>query len=172
MAKICENCQCTNWFFQFIQMLGIAATGIAAVVALFEYLGKAEQDRKVRTFSYLDRYNSVEMVEVRSTLGGFLRKNFDSGLEEEEREEQLAHWLSNGTGLIVYDTVVEFFDTVYICVEVKGCDKATFRDIFSEEAKDYFVPLYHIIESRAQENSRHGVGIMCLATKFSSEYCP
>ena len=172
MNTVCEKRQGISRFFQFIQMLGIAATAIAATVALVEYLGRAEQDRKVRTFSYLDKYNSVEMIEVRSTLGGFVRKNFESGLARKTREEQLTKWLSSGKGLVVYDAVVAFFDTVYTCVETGGCDKATFQELFYEEAKDHFVPLYHIIIIRTQANSRHGLGIKCLATKFNSKYCP
>ena len=72
---------------------------------------------------------------------------------------------------LIYDTVMEFFDSLYTCIEINGCDKATALKLFKNEAANYYFFLYHVIESRSEKNDRHGLGVKCLGNAYALPEC-
>ena len=170
MAMSTQHCISLDLLCQILKALGVVATAAAAVLAACEYLGKESQEQKNRTFFYLDHYRAVEMIEVRSQLATYIR----SALEYEEESKgntYLITTLSQDSPLILYDTLVEYFDVINACINTGGCDKDTAIRLFHDDAMDFYWHLLPVIDNRATENKHHGIGLKCLAAKYSTGDC-
>ncbi len=155
---------------QITQVLGVVATAAAAVFASAEYFSNTQQEKVNRTFSYFADYRSIEMITVRSNLNAVL-SDLDSMKDSTLANEEKIDKMMKQPHLLHYDTVVSFFDTVYLCIETGGCDRITATRLFLGEAQQLLSSVRPAVEYKTEGNAHHAIGLRCLAANYEDAIC-
>lgn len=130
-----------------IKILGIV---VAAIFTLFEYFGHLSENRVQQTLVLYKEYSSTQLIAARNGLV----KETDSWWPEikkmpepttqEAKIELRGKWrkhvldrLHSNIELTTQTvTLLEFFDSLQVCIENNICDKKTAHDLLSTSAKE------------------------------------
>ena len=114
------------------------------------------------------------MLEARSSIDTVIRTLYS--LEGEFQNPQvlallMVDTLTHGEHLANYDIILEFYDAVYTCSDIGGCDRETVIGLFGEKASDLLPVIYPVIQFRSKSNSAHGIGLECIASNYGAARC-
>ena len=121
------------------EVLSKLALVIAALTAIWQYFEAQRENRIERVMEYISRYEQGDVAQARRMVREIMRpyyKQFsemDGEISEQQRtdivlflvEETPDDQLSSSL-----DTLVDFFDSMFACVEVGLCDRETVRSYF------------------------------------------
>ncbi len=166
-----------NRIEQIVKIFGFIV-GISAVwVAWCVHQNDIQQEKINKSFELFHIYQSGEVLRARSELDTLItdladtKDRSDKPLTLPELTMLMIKTLSKGQHLNNYNFMVDFYDTVYKCIELGACDKKTSISLFAEKAKDRLIFLLPVLVSRFESDSTHGLGLQCLATRYEAKDC-
>ena len=146
---------------------------LTAMFGVYQYYNDIEQEKINKSFEYFRMYHSGKILKTRSKFHEEINKIFSTEQPDMcDLEKRMIDKLTKDPHLTNYDIVIEFFDSVYKCSEVGGCNRETAIDLFAKEARHIWPIIYPVVEYRRDNyNSSHGLGLECLATRYEAEDC-
>lgn len=160
---------------QIVKIFGFIVGISAVVVAWLAYQNDVRQEKINKSFELFYLYQSGEVLKARSELDTLITDLADtkdkSGkpLTLPDLTILMIKTLSKGQHLNNYNFMVDFYDTVYKCIELGACDKKTAISLFANNAKsllDFVLPVFVF---RLQSDNAHALGLQCLATRYKAK---
>ena len=160
---------------QIVKIFGFIV-GISAVcVAWLAHQNDIQQEKINKTFDLFHIYQSGEVLKARlelNTLRTDLADKIDkSGKSRSHLLPLMIITLSKGQHLNNYNFMMDFYDTVYKCIELEACDRKTALSLFTEKAEDRLKVIFPVLAYRMQTDKTHGLGLECIAKKYTPKYC-
>jgi hypothetical protein len=139
--------------------IGLVALIVGGVFAIVQYLDKEKADRVKTTLEFLQKFNTAPVVDARkAVLSAWAGNNERVALavthsaSEPDTYPKLVAEIVKAKAL--YEpliTVIDFYDSLQICVETKLCDSSATTSIFQRDARVFFNVHYpFFIEQRKE----------------------
>lgn len=153
---------------QIVSIVGTIGGLFVAAMVVPQYCASFQQEKTSKSFEYFYRYHSGEILNVRVKFHTLL----DQLLSTKPSADTLIAKIKERENRLNYDILLEFFDDVYKCSEVGGCDKKTTINLFADKAEEIWFFVKPVVENyRNQDNAHHGRGLECIATKGKNQIC-
>lgn len=162
---------------QIITIFGFIVGIIAVCVAWRAHQNDIQQEKINKTFELFHIYQSGEVLKARLELDTLMtdladtKDKSDKPLTFPNLIELMIKTLSKGQHLNNYNFMMDFYDTVYKCIELEACDRKTALSLFAEKANDRLRVIFPVLVFRFQSDPTHGLGLQCLATRYDAKDC-
>jgi len=165
--------------------LKIVAVFAAGLFTVNEYFDHKEGEQVKLTLSYVERYSSNKMLDIRNALSMKLDEEndalvstlSDSSLDANELQKKydklILEIVKKHHLAIQLKTLIDFHEEVVLCVNSALCNEQVARDFFSADAQELFRGFYPFVcdERRKWKNDKIGQRVETFYIKTNSNVC-
>lgn len=165
----------TKWSIKTLSNLIATWVAIlAAVFAICQYEHNLTAEKVKETLKYVDQFNSGQVLKNRLQVEKFVERHIGDFNRAPNSEEAystiIMDMIKHDRMSESVDTIVNFFDNVYICTRSKLCDEETtmrFFGLYNHQLKATFHP--YIMERRKSLfNKSIGCGVESIAESYKN----
>jgi hypothetical protein len=146
--------------------VGLVALIAGGAFGVVQYLEKERGDRVKVTLDFLERQNITPVLEARRNLLAKWRPHQPSLIAMLARPDGGVADFNAFVLTVIKDeelfedvvTVMDYYESLQICVESKVCDATTTRALFQQDAKVFFNLHYPFIADQKKERSDPNFG--------------
>ena len=167
-----------SWFKVF-------AVIAAGVITVSEYYQHKEGEQVKLTLSYVERFNSSKLLDMRNLIDMKLDEENETIISTLSKKDLSEVEMEKAYGQLIVDivekhrmslqlkTLLAFHEEVVLCVNTALCNEQVARDFFTTDAKELFKGFYPFIcdERRKWKNDKIGQRVEHFYVRAAGSVC-
>lgn len=151
---------------QPIQSISAIASVLAliggGIYAIYQYDTKVKEDRVREVFTFLAKRDQPSLLNARRSVEASFNKAFEQIKvigNEPKSEDRDKRYCELVRGIIEsnslhgeFESIVEFYDTLDVCITTELCDSATARSFFQQDATRFSHAFFCYVQFRREDS--------------------